>query len=41
MAKIITACKSEEKGTRKKVVVEGILKEDYRLVGGGRMNVHP
>ena len=33
MAKIITVCKSEEKGTRKEAVVEGILKEDYGLVG--------
>lgn len=33
MAKIIAVCKSEEKGTRKESVVEGILKEDYGLVG--------
>jgi len=33
MAKIIAVCKSEKKGTRKKVVAEGILKEDYGLVG--------
>lgn len=33
MAKIIAVCKSEEKGTRKKAVVEGILKQDYGLVG--------
>lgn len=33
MAKIIAVCKSEEKGTRKEAVVEGILKEDYGLVG--------
>ena len=33
MAKIITVCKSEEKGTRKEAVAEGILKEDYGLVG--------
>jgi len=33
MGKIITVCKSEEKGTRKEAVVEGILKEDYGLVG--------
>jgi len=33
MAKIIAVCKSEEKGTRKKTVAEGILKEDYGLVG--------
>ena len=33
MAKIIAVCKSKEKGTRKKAAVEGILKEDYGLVG--------
>jgi MOSC domain-containing protein YiiM len=33
MSKIIAVCKSEEKGTRKKAVAEGILKEDYGLVG--------
>jgi MOSC domain-containing protein YiiM len=33
MATIITVCKSEEKGTRKEAVVEGILKEDYGLIG--------
>jgi MOSC domain-containing protein YiiM len=33
MAKIIAVCRSEEKGTRKEAVVEGILKEGYGLVG--------
>ena len=33
MAKIVAVCKSEQKGTRKKAVAEGILKEDYGLVG--------
>ncbi len=33
MAKIIAVCKSKEKGTRKKAGTEGILKEDYGLVG--------
>jgi len=33
MAEIIAVCKSKEKGTRKEAVVEGILKEDYGLVG--------
>jgi MOSC domain-containing protein YiiM len=32
MAKIVAVCKSEEKGTRKEAVVEGILKEGYGLV---------
>jgi MOSC domain-containing protein YiiM len=33
MAKVIAVCKSEEKGTRKKAVAEGTLREDYGLVG--------
>jgi MOSC domain-containing protein YiiM len=33
MPKIVAVCKSEEKGTTKKPVGEGILKEDYGLVG--------
>jgi len=33
MAEIIAVCKSEEKGTRKKAVAEGIFEEDYGLVG--------
>jgi len=33
MAKIISVCRSKEKGTRKEAVVEGILKENYGLVG--------
>ena len=33
MAKMIAVCKSKEKGTRKKHVAEGTLKEDYGLVG--------
>lgn len=33
MAEIVAVCKSQEKGTRKKAVAEGILKEDYGLVG--------
>lgn len=33
MAKIIAVCRSGEKGTRKKAVTEGILKEDYGLIG--------
>ena len=33
MAEIIAVCKSEEKGTRKKAVAAGILKEDYGLDG--------
>jgi len=33
MAEIIAICHSEHKGTRKKPAPEGILKEDYGLVG--------
>jgi MOSC domain-containing protein YiiM len=33
MAKVIAVCSSKEKGTKKETVVEGILKEDYGLVG--------
>ena len=33
MAKVVAVCKSKKKGTRKKAAVEGILKEDYGLVG--------
>jgi molybdopterin adenylyltransferase len=33
MAKVIAVCKSEEKGTRKKAVAGGTLREDYGLVG--------
>ena len=33
MARIIAVCNSEEKGTRKEDVKEGLLKEDYGLVG--------
>ena len=33
MARIIAVCKSEDKGTKKEVVAEGILREDYGLDG--------
>jgi len=33
MAKIIAVCRSGEKGTRKETVVQGVLKEDYGLLG--------
>jgi len=33
MAEIIAVCENEEKGTKKKAVAEGTLKEDYGLVG--------
>lgn len=33
MTKIIAVCKSRQKGTKKEIVAEGILREDYGLVG--------
>jgi len=33
MAKIIAVCRSTEKGTKKEAIVEGMLKEDYGLLG--------
>jgi MOSC domain-containing protein YiiM len=33
VAKIIAVCKSKEKGTRKGPIAEGVLREDYGLVG--------
>ena len=33
MARVIAVCTSEKKGTRKDVVPQGMLKEDYGLVG--------
>ncbi len=32
MARIIAVCKSEEKGTKKEVVADGILRENYGLI---------
>ncbi len=33
MATVVTVCKSKKRGTKKKAVAEGILREDYGLVG--------
>ncbi len=33
MAKIIAVCKSDKKGTRKEVIAEGFISQDYGLVG--------
>ncbi len=33
MAKIIAVCTSKEKGTKKEIVAEGVLKEGYGLIG--------
>ncbi len=32
MASIIAVCRSKKKGTKKKIIAEGILKEDYGLI---------
>ncbi len=32
MARIIAVCRSKEKGTKKAIVAEGILREDYGLI---------
>jgi len=33
MARIVAVCKSREKGTKKEPITDGILKEDYGLIG--------
>jgi len=33
MAKIIAVCRSEKKGTRKEAMAEGVIGEDYGLIG--------
>ncbi len=33
MAKIIAVCKSRKKGTKKEPITDGILREDYGLIG--------
>ena len=33
MAKVIAVCKSKKKGTKKEAVREGLIKEDYGLIG--------
>jgi MOSC domain-containing protein YiiM len=33
MAKIIAVCTSKKKGTRKEVIAEGVLRENYGLIG--------
>ena len=37
-AKIIAVCKSKEKGTKKKIVAEGVLREDYGLIDDAHAN---
>ncbi|MBI4188622.1 MAG: MOSC domain-containing protein [Chloroflexi bacterium] len=38
MAKIIAVCKSEKVGTRKEPVAEGVIKEEYGMVGDAHAN---
>ena len=33
MARIVVVCSSEKKGTKKEAIAEGVLKEDYGLIG--------
>ncbi len=33
MAEIIAVCKSKEKGTKKEPIAEGVLRQDYGLIG--------
>ena len=33
MAKIIAVCKSKKKGTKKEAIAEGVLRENYGLIG--------
>jgi MOSC domain-containing protein YiiM len=37
-AKIIAVCKSKEKGTKKEIVAEGVLREDYGLIDDAHAN---
>ena len=38
MAKIIAVCVSEKKGQKKKTIKEGVLKEEYGLIGDAHAN---
>ncbi len=38
IAKIIAVCRSKKKGTKKNVISEGFLKEDYGLIGDAHAN---
>jgi len=33
MASIVAVCRSKEKGTKKETIAEGVLREDYGLIG--------
>ena len=33
MASIVAVCRSKEKGTKKETIAEGVLKQDYGLIG--------
>ena len=41
MAKVVTICTSEKKGTRKQAVAEGQFKEEHGLVGDAHAGVMP
>ena len=38
MARIIAVCKSKKKGTRKKPIAEGLIRENFGLDGDGHAN---
>jgi len=40
MARVIAVCQSKKKGTKKKTIDEGTLREDYGLVGDAHADCH-
>jgi MOSC domain-containing protein YiiM len=40
MARVIAVCRSKQKGTKKKTIDEGTLREDYGLVGDAHADCH-
>ena len=41
MASVVAVCKSKKKGTKKEAVAEGILKEDFGLIGDAHAGCLP
>lgn len=41
MASVVAVCKSKKKGTKKEAVAEGLLKEDYGLIGDAHAGCLP
>ena len=41
MASVVAVCKSKKKGTKKEAVAEGILKEDFGLIGDAHAGYLP